>query len=463
MSKITRMAYNSPDEMVFGKSKKPVSYGLGLKVGGGYVIPEAKYAPRTGAESSPDRLHKEFIGYITKDVVKRAVNMGFPCLQLETEWISYMSSNLEMSGNIVSSQKECIEEFHSEYGIKLAVRHTIPDLRLFEQRIDHGNNSEYPSLLYESAEIACESGADVLSIESIGGKELTDYATINCDIGAYLFGSGVLGSIDVNRIWTELTKICKKNNTVPGGDTNCASSNMSMFMAGGFMDNDVQKTFSAISRCISAARTLTSIESGVTGPGKDCGYENIIVKAITGIPISQEGKGGQCAHSDLMGNLMAQCCDLWSNESVAYHPEFGGTSVQCWTGLIGYECALMNTAIASKKDKLLRDLYMLSDRNRSPESYVLAYDNAWKIGKSIVDAESSYYLRARAAALTGASLIVEGFESGRLGLTQKQLSTLYRIIRDLESLPDDEDIFIENCVRKYSEYVPTFRPENYGL
>ena len=456
------MAYSSPEDMVFGRAKKPVSYGHGIKVGAGRVIPEINYAPRAGAEENNEKLRKEYVNYITQDVIVRAVNLGFPDLQLETEWISLMGRDMDLSASIVHSQKEYIEDMHDRFNINLAVRHTIPDLRLFEENV-RGDDGRFHSLLIESAETACENGADVLSIESIGGKEITDYAITHGDITAYLFGSGYLGSLDVNHLWTQLTDICRKNSTVPGGDTNCASSNMAMFMAGGFMDNDVQKTFAAVARCISAARTLTAVESGATGPGKDCGYENVIVKAIAGTPISQEGKSSQCAHCDLMGNLMAQCCDLWSNESVAYHPEFGGTSVQCWTGTIGYECALMNTAIAAGKDKVLRDLYMFSDRGRSPESYILAYDNAWRIGKAIADAGDNIYERAKAAAITGTRILLDGYERKEVGFTQKQSSTLNRIFRELEALPDEEDMFVEMCLKRYRPAVPGFRPENYGL
>ena len=373
-----------------------------------------------------------------------------------------MGKDMDLSASIVHSQKEYIEEMHDRFHINLAIRHTIPDLRLFEEEV-RGTEKKYPSHLIESAETACENGADVLSIESIGGKEITDYAITHGDITAYLFGSGYLGSLDADHLWSQLVDICKRHRTVPGGDSNCASSNMAMFMAGGFMDNDVQKTFSAIARCISATRTLTVVEAGATGPGKDCGYENVIVKSITGIPVSQEGKSSQCAHCDLVGNLMAQCCDLWSNESVAYHPEFGGTSVQCWTGTVGYECSLMNTAIACKKDKLLRDLYMFSDRGRSPESYILAFDNAWKIGKAISDAGNNIYERAKAAAITGTKILLDGYERKEIGFTQKQFSTLNRIFRELEALPDDEGLFVEMCLKRYQQSVPGFRPENYGL
>ena len=43
--KFKKMEYGSADEMVFGESKYPLSYGLGLKVGSGAVIPEINFAP----------------------------------------------------------------------------------------------------------------------------------------------------------------------------------------------------------------------------------------------------------------------------------------------------------------------------------------------------------------------------------------------------------------------------------
>lgn len=464
MAKI-KMAYGSPDEMVFGRARKPLSYGFGIKVGAGRVVPEINYAPRAGTEGSADRLRKEYVDYITKDVMTHAVNLGLPDLQLETEWISQMGNDPGLAGPIAFAQNEMAERFHREYDINLAVRHTLPDLRECERGLRTGMDSgrSYPEKIFECAEVACENGADVLSLESLGGKELTDTAIMRGDIVAFLFGSAVLGSIDMEYLWRELVRICRRHRTLPGGDSNCAASNTAMFMAGCMMDNDVQKTFSAICRCISASRTLVGFECGAVGPGKDCAYEGVIVKAINGIPMSQEGKTCHCAHADLQGNLMAQCADLWSNESVEYHPEFGGSSVKCWTGMLGYECSLMNTATAVGRAKVLRDLYMISDRMRSPESYLLAFDNAWAIGKEIADHGKSTYMRAKAAAMKGTSLLLEGSASKSIGLTRKQLEVLYKIQRDLEALPDDEDRFTELCIKRYADDIPAFNPRNYDL
>ncbi len=463
-TKYTKMAYAHADDMVFGTAKSPVSYGFGIKVGAGRVIPELNYAPRPGSEKDAARLKKEYVDYISKDVLDRAVTVGFPDVQLETEWVSQMGQP-KMSQPVVAGQKAICEKYHEEYGINCAVRHTIPDQREAEQglRVGMKGSHAYPEHLFGCADVACENGADVLSCETMGGKEIADYATTNGDIVAFLFGIGYLGSIDMEYVWSEFVNIAKKNKTVAGGDTNCAGANTSMFMAGGFLDNDVQRTYSAVTRAIASARTLVAWECGAAGPDKDCGYEGPICKSIAGKPTAQEGKNCQCAHCDLQGNLMAQICDLWSNESVEYHPEFGGTSVQCWLGSLGYEVSLMNTAIATGQEKTLRDLYMISDRTRGPEGHILAYDNAYKIGEAITKEGNNYYLRAKAAGLEAAHIIKASNESKELALTNKQKDVLLNIIKELEALPTEEHKFFEYCDKKYSELIPNYNKKNYAL
>ncbi len=463
MAKYTKMAYGSADEMVFGHAKEPVSYGFGIKVGAGRVIPELNYGPRPGSEASPEKLRKEYVDYIAKDVLNRCVTLGFPDVQLETEWISQMGDP-KMATPVVEGQKAICEKYYEEYGINCAVRQTIPDQREAEEgyRPGMGGKHQYPEHLFQCAEVACENGADVLSCETLGGKELGDYATTNGDIVAFLFGIGYLGSIDMEYVWNEFVNIAKKNKAIAGGDTNCSGANTSMFMAGGMLDQDVQRTYSAVTRAIASARTLVAWECGASGPDKDCGYEGPICKAIAGKPCAQEGKNCQCAHADLQGNLMAQVCDLWSNESVEYHPEFGGTSVQCWMGSLGYEVALMNTAIQTGKQKELRDLYMITDRERGPEGHILAYDNAYEIGKAIVSEGNNYYLRAKAAGLKAAELIKAHNDAKELQLTRKQREVLEGIIKELSALPDDEDKFFEYCCKKYAD-VPNFNLKNYDL
>ena len=463
--KFKKMEYSSADEMVFGEAKYPLSYGLGLKVGAGSVVPEINFAPRPGTEKTPESLTKEYVEYITKDIMERAVTLGFPAIQLENEWIAQMGENpSKMAKPIVAGQKELMQKFHEEYGIACAIRHTVADPRLHEEGLRFGMDKkrDYPEKIIEGFEVAAANGADVLAIESVGGKEIADYAVVRQDIRGWLFGIGYLGSLDMEWLWPQIVEVAKKHNVVPGGDTNCAGANTSMFMAGGYLDKDIPRTFSAVTRAIASARSLVAWEAGASGPDKDCGYEGPILKSIAGKPCAQEGKGAQCAHADLMGNLIAQVCDLWSNESVEYHPEFGGSSVQCWLSVIGYEASLMNAAKQLKQDKVLRDVYVASDRFRSPEAFILAFDNAYKIGQAIVEVGDNYYLRAKAAGLKAAELIQESNKQGKLQLSAQERDTLEKILTDLRALPDEEGKFVDWALKEYAN-VPAFNPKNYEL
>jgi len=465
LKRYTKMEMKSADDLVFGEAKYPLIYGLGQKIGAGTVVPEINFAPRPGAEKNPATLTREYVDYITKDILDRAVTLGFPAVQLENEWVFQMANDTEKFAKpVVEGQKALMQKYHDEYGIALSIRHTVADPRLCEKGMRPGMDKEhdYPEKVIESLEVAAKNGADVLSIESMGGKELSDYAILHQDIKGWLFGIGYVGSIDMEWLWPQLVDIAKKNKVIAGGDTNCAGANTSMFMAGGYLDKDIPRTFAAVTRAIASARTLVAYEAGATGPDKDCGYEGPILKAISGKPSAQEGKGAQDAHADLMGNLIASTCDLWSNESVEYHPEFGGSSVACWLGVIGYEAALMNTAKQMKQDKMLRDLYAACDSYRSPEGFILRYDNAYKIGQAIVAEGNDIYLRSRAAGLTAAELIMASNDKGGIKLSKHERDMLNKIIADLKSLPDSASKFEEACLKEYKN-VPGWNPKNYGL
>jgi methanol--5-hydroxybenzimidazolylcobamide Co-methyltransferase len=113
-------------------------------------------------------------------------------------------------------------------------------------RFDMDKKQSYPEKCIESIEVAAENGADLLSIESTGGKEVADYAILRQDIRGWLFGIGYLGAMDMAWIWPQIVDIAKKNKVRAGGDTNCAGANTSMFMAGGYLDRDIPRTFAAI-------------------------------------------------------------------------------------------------------------------------------------------------------------------------------------------------------------------------
>ncbi|WP_292468388.1 methanol--corrinoid protein co-methyltransferase MtaB [Methanolobus sp.] len=455
VKRYTSMAYKAADDMIFGKSVYPVKAELGLEVGAGYVTAEVNYAPRPEAGVSKEKLVSEY-RRLTTDIMARAVQVGFPAVSLETEHVEQMTNNPTWGGEVAHVQKTILEEYHEEYGIKCGLRHTPGDIRE-DRDLLALIGAKYDTLM-ESFEAVAEAGADFLSIETMGGKEILDYAILRNDVPGLIYGIGCLGSIDMTMIWSDIRKIADKKGRIAAGDTDCAQANTAMFIAGGLLDKNLAHTLAIIARAISAPRTLAGYEAGAQGPGKDCGYENTIVKSITGCPIAQEGKTSTCAHSDVMGNLVMQCCDLWSNESVEYHAEFGGTSVQCWSESLNYDAAMLNVATETGNAKMLRDILVLSDKYRDPQGYVLAYDNAYKVGQAIVKDGDDLFLRAKNAAISSVD-ILNAADSKKLVMSKFEINALKDAKASLDAMTDESETFMSDCMEKYKAEVAVFRPD----
>jgi len=105
---------------------------------------------------------------------------------------------------------------------------------------------------------------------------------------------------------------------------------------------------------------------------------------------------------------------------------------------------------------------MLSDRYRDPQSYVLAYDNAYKVGQAIVKDGENIYLRAKNAAIACCDIVSEG-AAGKLELSRFETKALADAKASLDSLTDDMDKFMDDCLTKYKSEVKVFLPENYGF
>ena len=66
--------------------------------------------------------------------------------------------------------------------------------------------------LFEQGAIA---GGDMLSIESTGGKEISDDSLMMCDMKQFIFSQAVLGVRDMKMLWGEIVSIAEK--TLCGG------------------------------------------------------------------------------------------------------------------------------------------------------------------------------------------------------------------------------------------------------
>jgi methanol--5-hydroxybenzimidazolylcobamide Co-methyltransferase len=233
-----------------------------------------------------------------------------------------------------------------------------------------------------------------------------------------------------------------------------------MFMAGGMTSKDVPHVIAALSRAIAASRTMIAYECGATGPTKDCAYEDPIIKAMTGVPISTEGKASACAHSDLASNIIMAVCDLWSNEAVEYHDMFGATTTSVFAEILGYDCAILNTSLELGYQEQMKEILVNSDMYRDSHSLILAPDNAWEIGNAIVSNRAKgNYASARAGAIKAGRIILDDPKMKLTALEQKALDTA---MKDLDALPDAEGDFIDQCLDKYKD-VHGFDPSSYGL
>lgn len=452
----TKMAYSSGAEMMFGTAKKPVTTKRGIVIGGGYVHPEVVPHPRPGSEKTMKTLLREY-ERANGDALERMTIVGHPTLQIENEHVFQMTHNPKWGGEIAAQTARQMDDYLAKYGLKASYRSTPADLR--KPDMHHMRESDYTMEIIESFK-ECSKYADIVSIESMGGKEIFDHAIIRNDIGGILFGIGVLGAIDMEWMWNQIVEIAKKNNCIPGGDTNCSEANTAMFMAGGMTSKDVPHVIAALSRAIAASRTLVAYECGATGPTKDCAYEDPIIKAMTGVPISTEGKASACAHSDLCSNLIMAVCDLWSNEAVEYHDMFGATTTSVFAEILGYDCAILNTALELGYQEQVKEILVNSDMYRDSHSLILAPDNAWQIGNAIVSNRATgFYASARAGAIKAGQIILG---DPKMKLTALEKDALTKAMKDMEALPDKEGDFIDMCLKKY-KHVKGFNPGSYGL
>lgn len=454
--RLTQMAYKNGAEMMFGTAKKPVTTKRGIVIGGGFVHPEVVPHPRPGSEKTMKTLLREY-ERANGDALERMVIVGHPTLQIENEHIFQMTHNPKWGGEIAAQSAKQMDDYKQKYGLKASYRATIADLRKPDM-VDM-RQSDYTKEVIESFQ-ECAKYADIISIESMGGKEIFDHSIIRNDIAGILFGIGVLGAIDMEWMWDQIVAIAKKNNCIPGGDTNCSEANTAMFMAGGMTSKDVPHVIAALSRAIAASRTLVAYECGATGPTKDCAYEDPIIKAMAGVPISTEGKTSACAHSDLCGNLIMAVCDLWSNEAVEYHDMFGATTTSVFAEILGYDVAMLNSALELGHQEAMKEILVNSDMYRDSHSLILAPDNAWEVGNAIVSNRSKgNYLSARAGAIKAGEIILA---DSKMKLTALEKDALTKALKDLNALPDKEGDFIDMCLKKYKD-VKGFSPKSYGL
>lgn len=420
----TKLAYESVDDFVYGSCPKPVTLKNGMVIGGGMIYPE--------------------------------VNFTLPAMNATSETLPQYTEHPEWGIEIHKILRDSMYEFEAKYGLKSALRMTPNDLREMNRPPVMRSGKYWDSMLRIFDQTA-KDGADILAIESTGGKEINDEAIVNADLRTSVFALGCLGARDMKWLWSNITRIANENGVIPGGDSSCGFANTSMVLAEqGF----IPKVYAAVMRAMVTPRALVAIENGAVGPGKDCAYENVYLKAITGTPISLEGKSAACAHFSPIGNIAAAVADLWSNESVQQVKLLSGFAPVVSTEQLIYDCRLMNTATKKGQRTWMRDLLIESDCYLDPQAYVLKPENVFKIAEEIVKTQDPF-LRTLNTGRQTLEIIQQGVDKGELSLEERELSWLDRFRDQLDEIPENEEEFIEEMKDELDD--TKYNIHEYGL
>jgi methanol--5-hydroxybenzimidazolylcobamide Co-methyltransferase len=260
-------------------------------------------------------------------------------------------------------------------------------------------------------------------------------------------------------LWRKITEIARKYNIIAAGDTACGFANTAMILADKGM---IPKVLATVVRAASIPRSLVAYQEGPTGPSKDCAYEGPFLKAITGIPISMEGKTSACAHLSKLGNISAAFADLWSNESVQNVRLLSTFAPTVYLEQLIYDCRLHNVAAKQgKKSALqLRDWLIESDAGKDPQAYIFKPDNIIRIAQCIVG--QSDPLKMTISAINETLAILENAaDKNDLKLSDTEKRWLTMLQNQLELVPADESELYASI--NSGEYKNKYQLTEYGF
>ncbi|MDR2804635.1 MAG: hypothetical protein LBB85_03185 [Dysgonamonadaceae bacterium] len=457
--KYKQLTISKPEELLFGIAPKPVQTRRGLVIGGGRVYSELNFTLPTMTIDS-NSLTKVYQHYreIVDGALSRALDLETPGVVLEFETLLEMTKTPDIGVEIVKIINGICEDYYQKYGLISEIRLTPNDLREFERPAKQRTSALLDPMM-ELFERGMDAGGDLLSIESTGGKEISDDALMMCDIQTVVFALAVLGVRDMRFLWRKIVALAAGHHKIAAGDTACGFANTAMVLA---EKKYIPKVFAALVRVISVVRTIVAIEEGAVGPDKDCGYEGPFLKAITGTPISMEGKTSACAHLSPVGNIAAACADLWSNESVQNIKLLSGMAPTVYMEQLEYDVRLMNEALkaGTVPTHILQNLMTSSDIYTDPQALVLAPENVIALSGELIRGDS-YVANARNGALKALDLIEEAEQSGQMRLPDNESAYLPVLREALSAIPDSEEAFIEQMLPALD--AGKFIPKEYGL
>ena len=457
MEHYSQLAITNLDDFVFGSCPRPLAVGRGLTIGGGTVYPELNFTlPPMHIDGTTMKQVLVEYRQMIEEACARAVALRVPGLVVEFELLPDLTLQPAWGAEVTAILRQTLDKFFQSDGLPNALRVTPNDIREFV-RPPYLREGEKWEQMVDSFDQCAQAGADMLSIESTGGKELHDDALLNGDLALSVFALGILACRDMEFLWDEIVALAGRRGVVPAGDTACGFGNTAMMLAD---TKHIPKVWAAVIRVMTVARSLVAYERGAVGPGKDCAYENVYLKAITGYPMALEGAEAACAHLSPIGNIAKATADLWSNESVQNIKLLGGMAPTVSLEQLAYATRLMNVARSQGKANELRDWFVASDAALDPQAHVLRPDVALKLAAQIV-AEPTAYRRVRRAALATLEELRAAQQDGIFVLSRAETGWLNRLSKQAEQLAEDEDTFIGLILPEVAR--ERVRLDQYGL
>ncbi|HEX3052522.1 MAG TPA: methyltransferase MtaB domain-containing protein [Aggregatilineaceae bacterium] len=441
-----QLAIQNPKDLIFGRCPRPLTLKNGLTIGAGTVYPELNFtlpAMHINAGTLPE-VRREYTMMI-EGACARAVDLQVPGLVVEFELLPELTKAPEWGAEITKILRDTLDRYTQSHGLQSALRVTPNDIREFVRPPVQRSGEMWDNMVL-SFELCAQAGADMLSIESTGGKEVHDDAILYADLASSVFALGILGSRDMAFLWDMIVKVGQANGVIAAGDTACGFGNTAMQLA---EMHHIPRLWAAVIRVMTVPRSLVAYERGAVGPSKDCAYEGPYMKAITGYPIAMEGAEAACAHLSPLGNIARAAADLWSNESVNNVKLLGGMAPTVSLEQLAYAARLLNTASAHGPASALtlRDWLVESDAPLDPQAYVLRPDMVIQIAGEIIQ-ESTPYRRTRRAALAALEVLRQGHASGAYTLPANEVNWLNRLSKAADRLPDDEQEFIDSMIER---------------
>ncbi len=434
-----QLAIQNLNEFMFGHAPRPLTCGRGVELGSGTVVPEINFTlPPISIEPANWAAIRAQYKEMAEAVCRRAVDLHVPALVMEFETLPPMTVEPELGIEISQLLAGVLDLFHERHGLRSALRLTPNDTRE-HSRPPRMRSGPWWDGMRRMFRQAGEARADLLSIESTGGKEISDEALMNVDLRGLAFALGVLAARDMEFLWTEIVDSCRGTSVIPAGDTACGFANTAMTLA---EQRYIPRLFAALVRVATVPRSLIAYELGARGPSKDCGYEGPYMKAIAGVPISMEGRSSACAHLSPLGNIAQAVCDCWSNESVQNLRLLSGSAPVVSMEQLAYDCRLCNATEGAEDGRRLRDLLARSDASLDTQAFVLRPDVVLELSAAIM-AEQNPYRRTRVAILATLDRLRRALAEGEVQLPANERPWLDRFQKQADDLPESEETLCE--------------------